>query len=411
MTDTWTGGQYSLYRALLGAYLVIHFTMLMPYGAELFGAGGVLQTASLSPYIGATANPLANPLAILDTPSFVVMLLCAGALSGLALVVGWFDRVGAVLAAVILGWLYQRNPLIANPSLPLLGFLLVLHAFVPSRPFGSLAAWRFGGADRNWRLPRHLHHAAWVVLALSYTHSGITKLFSESWTDGQTIRLVLENPLARDHALRDLVLALPPALLECLTWGVLWVEILFAPLVLIPRLRPILWSMMLCAQAGFLVFLDFADLTAPMLLAHLLTFDPRWLERRVPKSPAVLLFDGECGFCHATVRLAHMEESRCRLRFATLQGQAGQRLLACIERDWHGDSIVLIEGHGHTVKSRAVAGVLERLGGLWWLLGRLLRLVPPPLADLGYDVIGRLRYRLAGRFASCPLLPPERIYS
>jgi hypothetical protein len=168
MNESWTGGQYSLYRALLGAFLVVHFTMLLPYGAELFGGGGVLQSASLSPYIGA----LPNPLALLDTPSFVITLLSIGALSGLALTLGWFDRVGAVLAAVILGWLYQRNPLIANPSLPLLGFLLVLHAFVPSRPFGSLAAWRVGGADRNWRLPRHLHHAAWVVLALSYSHSG-----------------------------------------------------------------------------------------------------------------------------------------------------------------------------------------------------------------------------------------------
>ena len=407
MNERWTGGQYSLYRALLGAFLVVHFTMLLPYGAELFGAGGVLQSASLSPYIGA----LPNPLALLDTPSFVITLLSIGTLSGLALTLGWFDRVAAVLAAVILGWLYQRNPLVANPSLPLLGFLLVLHAFVPSRPFGSLAAWRVGGADRNWRLPRHLHHAAWVVLALSYSHSGITKLFSESWTDGQSIRLVLENPLARDHALRDVVLALPPVFLECLTWGVLWVELLFAPLVLIPRLRPVLWSMMLCAQAGFLVFLNFADLTAPMLLAHLLTFDPRWLQRRVPKSQAVLLFDGECGFCHATVRLAHMEETHGRLRFAPLQGQAGQRLLACIGRDWRGDSIVLIDAGGHAVKSRAVAGVLERLGGLWWLLGKLLRLVPRALADAAYDVIGRVRYRLAGRLTTCPLLPPERIHS
>jgi len=58
-----------------------------------------------------------------------------------------------------------------------------------------------------------------------------------------------------------------------------------------------------------------------------------------------------------------------------------------------------------------VAGVLERLGGLWWLLGKLLRLVPRPLADAAYDVIGRVRYRLAGRLATCPLLPPERIHS
>ena len=219
MNESWTGGQYSLYRALLGAYLLTHFTMLMPWGPELFASGGVLASASLSPYIGA----LPNPLAWCDSPFSVSILLAAGALCGAALVVGWFDRVGALLAALILGWLYQRNPLIANPSLPLLGFLLVLHAFVPPRPFGSLAAHRNSGGDRAWRLPVHLHHAAWVVLALSYSHSGITKLLSDSWTDGQTLRLVLENPLARDHLLREWVLALPPWALETATWGVLWV--------------------------------------------------------------------------------------------------------------------------------------------------------------------------------------------
>jgi hypothetical protein len=57
-------------------------------------------------------------------------------------------------------------------------------------------------------LPRHLFAAAWVALALSYSPSGYTKLLSPAWVDGETIRLVLENPLARDHALRSAVLAL-----------------------------------------------------------------------------------------------------------------------------------------------------------------------------------------------------------
>jgi len=249
-----------------------------------------------------------------------------------------------------------------------------------------------------------------VVLALSYSHSGLTKLFSDSWTNGQTIRLVLENPLARDHVLREWVLALPPVFLETLTWSVLCVEVLFAPLVLFRRLRPVMWTLMLGAQVGFLIFLDFADLTWPMLLAHFLTFDPKWIARRVPGSPAVLLFDGDCAFCHATVRLALAEDAQQRLKFAPLVSPGGQRLLACVARDWQGDSIVLIEARGHAVKSRAVAGVLERMGGLWWLLAKLLRLVPRPLADAGYDFFGRMRYRLAMKLTTCGVLPPARIY-
>ena len=405
MSEPWTGGQYSVFRALLGTYLVCHFAMLMPYGAEVFGAGGTLASATLSPYIGVLPNPLAH----FDSPAGVLALLALGVASGVAVAVGWFDRSGALVAALLLGWLYQRNPLIANPSLPLLGFLLVVHSFVPTRPYGSLAAARAGGADPGWRMPAHLRLAAWIVLAVAYSHSGITKLYSPAWTSGETVRLVLENPLARDHALREFVLALPPAMLHGVTWLVLWAEVLFAPLVLIRALRPVLWTLMLLAQFGFLTFLNFADLTFPMLLAHLITFDPAWIERRVPKTPAVLLYDGGCAFCHASVRFAVMEDARARLLFAPLESAAGQRRLAQIARDWCGDTIVLIDERGHAVKSRAVAGVLERIGGIWWLAGKLLRMIPRPLADRGYDLVGRLRYRLAGPVISCPVLPASRI--
>lgn len=406
MRETFTGGQYSLYRALLGAFLVVHFAMLLPYGAEVFARDGLLSSATLSPYIGA----LPNPLAWFDSFVGVSILLAAGLLSGLALAIGWFDRIAATVAALILGWLFQRNPLIANPSLPLVGWLLLMHVFVPPRPYGSIAALRVGGADPAWRLPRHLQLAAWTVLALAYTHSGYTKLLSDSWIDGQTIRLVLENPLARDHALRELLLATPPIVLEVLTWSVLWIEVLFAPIVLSRRLRPILWTAMLLAQLGFLCLLNFADLTFPMLLAHLITFDPAWVRRWMPKGKGVLLFDGNCAFCHATVRFALAEDRDARVRYAPLTSDLACKITANLPRTWKGDTIILIDERGHATKSRAVAGVLEHLGGLWWLLGRLLRLVPRAIADTAYDAVGRIRYKLGSyHSASCPILPSSRI--
>jgi predicted DCC family thiol-disulfide oxidoreductase YuxK len=406
--NAWTGGHYSLYRALLGSFLIVHFAMLLPYGAEVFAAGGVLSSASLSPYIGI----LPNPLAWFDSPVTVTVLLALGMVSGAALALGWFDRCAALAAALILGWLFQRNPLIANPSLPLLSWLLLLHVFVPTRPYGSLAALRAGGADPAWRMPRHLYVIAWIVLAVSYSHSGYTKLFSPSWIEGETIRLVLENPLARDHLLRDLVLALPPIFLKLLTWGVLWAEVLFAPLALIRRLRPGLWTLMLLAQLGFLCFLNFADLTFPMLLAHLLTFDPRWLKSRAPAARSLLLFDGDCAFCHATVRLAVAEDHQQLLSFVPLASPLGRTIMNGLPRKWHGDTIVLLDSQGHAVKSRAVAGVLEQLGGLWFCVGRLVRAIPRPIADAGYDFIGRIRYRLGGRRTDqCPVLPAGRMAS
>jgi predicted DCC family thiol-disulfide oxidoreductase YuxK len=395
--DSWSGGQYSLYRAALGAFVCVHFLSLLPYAAEVFASGGAIAVGSLSPLMGI----LPNPLALYDGAPAVIALIGSGALCGVLLAIGWFDRVAGVLAALVLAWLYQRNPLIANPSLPLLGWLLILHAFVPPRPYGSVAAMRAGGADPRWELPKHLYVAAWVILALAYTHSGYTKLFSPAWTDGQTIRLVLENPLARDHWLRDIALATPPIVLETLTWAVLFIELLFAPLALLRKLRPGLWLAMLLAQLGFLCFLNFADLTFPMLLAHLITFDPRWVQRKT--APATLYFDGDCAFCHATVRFASMENRNSDIAFAPLQSDEGIAAVQRVPKTWRGDTIILMDDAGHAVKSRAVAGVLERLGGLWSLLGRVLRMIPLAIADRGYDIVGAIRYRLGGRVAVCPL--------
>ena len=164
---------------------------------------------------------------------------------------------------------------------------------------------------------------------------------------------------------------------------------------------------MLLAQFGFLTLLNFADLTFPMLLVHLLCFDPAWLRRAEVSDPGVLLFDGDCAFCHASVRLALHEDRHWRLRFAPLQGASAKRLLNGRVIPDDGDSIVLVDEHGQIArKSAAVIGVLMRLGGLWLLPAWLLRSLPRRLADAGYDLVGRWRYRLAGKVSgSCPWRP------
>ena len=387
-----TGGQYSIYRLLLGCYLMLHFAQLVPWAAEVFGRGGLIANATLSPLMAA----LPQVLHALDPPQLISVFVLMGAIAGFLIAIGFLDRIAALGCALLLAYLHARNPLIANPSLPLLGWLLLAHACTPPRPYGSLAGLR-QGVDFHWRLPVSIYTSAFIVLSVSYSYSGYTKLLSPGWLSGDAIREVLQNPLARDHFLRDALLSLPLLYLKTLTWLVITIELLFVPLSLWRRLRFPLWSSMLLMQIGFLVFLDFADLTAPMLLAHLLTFNPRWIR---PAPPALLLFDGRCGFCHANVRFALIEDAAQRLQFASLQSQG---------RD-DDSSIVLINDVGAELRrSDAVIGVLLRLGGYWWLISWVLRVIPRRLRDAGYDLVGGLRYRLGARFPddTCPLLPDE----
>ena len=276
MSKSWTVGQFGLFRFLLGGFCFVHFSMLIPFAVELFSAGGMISEGSFSPLIRA----FPNVLGLYDEAWFVVALVSAAAIASVGLAIGWRDRAAALFIAYVLACLFGRNPLIANPGLPYLGWMLIALLAVPPAPSLCRAARRSRVTGGDWHMPRAVILAAWIVLALTYTYSGYTKLLSPSWVAGDTIALVLDNPLARDTFIREFFGSLPPVVLKGLTWVILYVELLFAPLALSRRLRPLLWAVMLVVQFGFLSLLNFADLTFPMLLMHLLTFDSRWLRDR-----------------------------------------------------------------------------------------------------------------------------------
>lgn len=397
-----TAGQYGLIRVLLGCYLSIHFLHLLPYGTELFSSDGLLP-ASLSPLLGIIPNPLAS----YDSPFLVSALLLTGAICGAFIAIGAFDRVCSVIATVLLGWLYARNPLIANPSLPVVGWMLVAHAFLPVGAYGNRSSRRQPERWIQWFYPMQIWIAAWILLAVAYTYSGYTKLLSPSWVDGSAIRLVLENPLARDHLLRTLLLGLPPIVLQLLTWSVLAIELLFVLFCFSNFTRKWAWFVMLSIQLGFLTFLNFADLTFPMLLIHALTFDRRWLCPYLPKDNAILFYDGTCIFCSSLIRFSLSEDFDKKLEYSPLQGRTFQdKNLAPIE----DDSIAVLRQDGELLhKSNAAIHCLRLLGGVWLLLGSIMKVFPKVFRDTCYDLIGRIRYRLAGKvdIDSCQLLPKE----
>lgn len=400
----WTGGQYSLFRGLLGIYLCIHFGHLLPWAAELFSNEGVLPDPNLSPIFAA----FPNLYSISDAPWFVHASLTLAALAGLAFALGWHDRWAAVLMWAVLASLYGRNPLIANPSFPYVGFMLIAHLFVPRAPYGSVAARGRDDLAYGWTHSRAVFASAWVVLALSYSYSGYTKLLSPSWVAGDNIAFVLENPLARDWFLRDFVLWLPNGFLSVLTWFVLTTELLFAPLALWWRARPWLWLGMLVVQLGFLLLLNFADLTLGMLLFHAFTFDPAWLRRRPFGERTTLFYDGNCALCHGTVAFLLTEERTGTLRFAPLDSESFRQAVPEAARQRLPDSIVLVTGDGEfRTRSVAVVCILKQLGGFWTILGWLLWLIPRPLSNVGYDLVGAVRYRIFGRtHVQCPLVAP-----
>ncbi|HEY1995024.1 MAG TPA: DCC1-like thiol-disulfide oxidoreductase family protein [Edaphobacter sp.] len=137
------------------------------------------------------------------------------------------------------------------------------------------------------------------------------------------------------------------------------------------------------------------------------------LERKAIEGRALLLYDGVCALCNGVVQLMMKHDRRDRFRYAPLQSSLGREVLARFDIHTFPDGVMLLTdaltSRGHLYqRSDAVAAALQLLGGSWGLAGRVLRLLPRPLRDWGYGLVARFRYRLFGRYATCPIPPPEQ---
>jgi predicted DCC family thiol-disulfide oxidoreductase YuxK len=395
-----SAAQFAMFRIAFGAYLTVHFAYLVPYASELFSRQGVLPRASLNAVHGVLPNLLTH----WDTPIFTVVFLVVLTVLALLFLVGFWRR--AVAVALWYGWacLFNRNNLIANPSLPYVGLLLLACAIIPS---GEPWALDEEKRDETWELPGLLFGTAWVLLAIGYTASGLIKLQSPSWVDGTALWHVVENPLARPGLIRTAFLALPLGLIKWMTWGALALETLFMPLAVFRRTRGWAWGLMIAMHLGILLVVNFADLTVGMLMIHFFTFDPRWFPARARISGEYLiLFDGTCGLCDRVVQFLLAEDREHLFRFSPLQGESATTLRRRHERAiGESESIVLVtnfQSASETVRIRSDAflAACDALGGLWRVLS-WARVVPRPIRDWFYDVIAKNRYALFGRYAQC----------
>jgi predicted DCC family thiol-disulfide oxidoreductase YuxK len=134
---------------------------------------------------------------------------------------------------------------------------------------------------------------------------------------------------------------------------------------------------------------------------------------------AVVLFDGVCNFCDASVNFIIEHDKAGYFKFAPLQSQEGTRLAnqfgfesAAAERDRPSDdlipidSVILVEDQKAYTHSTAALRILKRLEPPWsWVY--VLVVVPRPLRDWAYRLFARYRYRIFGKKDQCMLPSPE----
>ena len=138
-------------------------------------------------------------------------------------------------------------------------------------------------------------------------------------------------------------------------------------------------------------------------------------ERSQIEGCPVLLYDGVCALCNGVVRFVIRHDVRCDFRFAPLQSCLARELIAMSTSTSPPEGVILVTdtltpNQRLYRRSDAVVRTLSILGHPWdrWArLSSLLARVPHPLREFGYSVIARLRYRIFGRYTTCPVPTPD----
>jgi len=127
----------------------------------------------------------------------------------------------------------------------------------------------------------------------------------------------------------------------------------------------------------------------------------------------VLFYDGVCALCNGVVRFLLARDHERAFRYAALQSDFARAALAPSGPKLDElSTVLLLQGFGTSnqrllARSRAILAALQRLGGGWGRLARLLSFLPTVLLDSVYRLVARTRYAVFGRYDTCPLPNPE----
>ena len=126
-------------------------------------------------------------------------------------------------------------------------------------------------------------------------------------------------------------------------------------------------------------------------------------------SNPIVLYDGVCGLCNRLVQFVLKNDRNDVFRFASLQSKLAEQIL--VRHRLRSESLERVYGvldYGLAEERllsrlRAVVYVLQQLGGPLAYVSAILRVLPAPVQNFLYGLVARNRYRVFGRYETCPL--------
>lgn len=133
------------------------------------------------------------------------------------------------------------------------------------------------------------------------------------------------------------------------------------------------------------------------------------MTRKTGQEQNVVLFDGVCHLCQGAVKFIIKRDPGRNFRFASLQSEAGERILQGSSRSdispGRIDTIVLYHNGAYYTRSSAALRIAKGLRFPWPLAYGFI-IVPRFMRDAVYRVVAANRYRWFGKDETC-LVPTK----
>ncbi len=128
----------------------------------------------------------------------------------------------------------------------------------------------------------------------------------------------------------------------------------------------------------------------------------------LPKDKKIILFDGVCNLCEASVQFVIRHDKKDVFRFVALQSDLGQDIIQHIGIDSTKiDSIILYEPSiAYYYKAEAILKITHEIGGIYNLMN-LFAIFPKAFSNYVYNYIAKNRYKWYGKKEVCMIPSPQ----
>lgn len=117
----------------------------------------------------------------------------------------------------------------------------------------------------------------------------------------------------------------------------------------------------------------------------------------------IILFDGVCNLCNASVRFVLKHDKKNQFLFASLQSDAASKLLLQLnEKNIPLDTVIFIDRGVVYKKSSAILHIVKHFN-LFYKSLYLFIIVPKFIRDALYDLVAKHRYQWFGKKDFCAL--------